>query len=392
MRVGLISPYSLDVPGGVQLHVLDLAEYLMARGHEVSVMAPADDDTPLPPYAVSAGRAVPVRYNGSVARLAFGPATSARVTKWVLEGNFDVIHIHEPATPSVSLLAIWAARGPVVGTFHTAMPRSRALRVAEPILRPSLEKLSARIAVSEAARQTVAAHLGDDTIVIPNGVYVDRFHPDPARTPSRAWRRGSNGPIVVFLGRFGEPRKGLSVLTGAAEAILRVHPDVQFLVAGPGDVKTAAKELPDRVAQAFRFLGPLSDAEKVSLLADADVYVAPNTGGESFGIILIEAMAAGAPVVASDLAAFQAVLGHGKAGVTFTNGDSAALAERVNQVLADEDLRRRLSAAGSARAWEFDWSRVGEQIVAVYESVRSAAAPSVVVEPPARTLTRWRRR
>lgn len=390
MRIGLVSPYSLDVPGGVQFHVLDLAEYLISRGHEVSVLAPAEDDTPLRDYVVSAGKAVPVRYNGSVARLAFGPAASARVTKWVLEGNFDVIHIHEPVSPSVGLLAIWAAQGPVVGTFHTAIVKSRALRAAEPMLRPSLEKFSARIAVSESARQTVAAHLGDDTIVIPNGVYVERFHCDPA--DRKRWRRGNGGPSVVFLGRFEESRKGLLVLVAAAPSILRRFPDTQFLIAGPGEVQTAVKEIPDEIAAAFRFLGPVSDTDKVTLLADADVYVAPNTGGESFGIILVEAMAAGAPVVASDLTAFQAVIGDGRAGLTFENGNAAELADRVCSILGDPELKQQLKTAAQARAWAFDWSTVGEEIIAVYESVRSAVAPGVKVEPPARIWSRWRRR
>lgn len=392
MKIGLVSPYSFDVPGGVQFHVLDLAKYLLTRGHEVSVLAPADEDTELPDYVVSAGRAVPVRYNGSVARLAFGPAVSNRVTSWVLEGNFDVIHIHEPANPSVSLLAIWAAKGPVVGTFHTSIEKSRALRAAEPILRPSLEKLSARIAVSEAARQTVADHLGDDTYVIPNGVYVGQFHDLPEEAERRRWRRGKDGPTVAFLGRFGEPRKGLHVLVQAAAAILTEFPDAQFLVAGPGDVQAAVRHIPDEVAAAFRFLGPISDEGKISLLADSDVYVAPNTGGESFGIILVEAMAAGAAVVASDLTAFEAVLGDGDAGLTFRNGSGEDLAAKICTVLRDPELKNRMSTAAAARAWRFDWSRVGEQIIAVYESVRSASAPHVVVEPPARTWSRWRRR
>lgn len=390
MRVGLVSPYSLDVPGGVQLHVLDLADYLIERGDEVSVLAPAQEDTVLPPYAVSAGSAVPVRYNGSVARLAFGPAVSARVQRWVEEGNFDVIHVHEPASPSVSMLAVWAARGPVVGTFHTATVKSRAMRAAEPILRPTLERLSARIAVSQAARQTVAAHLGDDAMVIPNGVFVRRFRPDPASI--RPLRRAGSGPTVVFLGRFDEPRKGLPVLVKAADAILAQHPDTQFLVAGPGEINDAAKALPSSIANHFRFLGAVSDEQKVALLAGADLYVAPNTGGESFGIILIEAMAAGAPVLASDLTAFDAVLDHGRAGRTFPVGDSAALAAQACELLSDREARAALSHAGLGRAWTFDWSRVGERIVAVYESVRSAASPSVVVEPPARLWSRWRRR
>ncbi|GAA1159898.1 glycosyltransferase family 4 protein [Ornithinicoccus hortensis] len=390
MRVGLVSPYSFDVPGGVQLHVKDLATELISRGHQVSVLAPAEDDTPLPDFVVSAGSAVPVRYNGSVARLAFGPQVSARVDAWLAEGRFDVIHIHEPASPSVSLLALWAAQGPVVATFHTATLKSRAMRMANPILRPSLEKLSARIAVSEAARKTVTAHVGGTTVVIPNGVYVKDFRPDP--TDQRRWGSRTDGPRVVFLGRFDEPRKGLHVLAEAVPSILRAHPDAQILVAGPGDVAERARALPDDVAKAMRFLGALSHEDKVSLLAGADVYVAPNTGGESFGIILVEAMAAGAPVVASDLDAFTAVLDHGRAGLTFPVGDGAALASQVCSLLDDPERRRRVAEAGTARAWAFDWSRVGEQVLAVYESVRPADLATVELERSARPWSGWWRR
>lgn len=389
MRIGLVSPYSFDVPGGVQLHVRDLAEHLISRGHEVSVLAPAEDDTPLPPYVVNAGSAVPVRYNGSVARLAFGPVVSARVNRWVQEGDFDVVHIHEPASPSVSMLALWAAEGPVVATFHTSIRKSRALKVAQPMLRGSFEKISARIAVSPTARRMVTDYVGADSVVIPNGVYVAAFRPDPA--DSRRWGRRSGGPAVVFLGRFDEPRKGLAVLVGAAPEILARHPDAQFLVAGPGDVSEVARSLPAGIAPSFRFLGPVSDAEKISLLAGADVYVAPNTGGESFGIILVEALSAGAPVVASDLTAFHDVLEGGRAGLLFPVGDAAGLAGRVIRLLDDAGLRSRMAEAGARRAWDFDWSRVGEQVLAVYESVRSSAYPRVGLEST-RPWAAWRRR
>ena len=155
MRIGIVCPYSFDVPGGVQFHVRDLAEHLIDHGHDVSVLAPADDDTPVPPYVVPAGRAVPVPYNGSVARVNFGPVSASRVRRWLADGAFDVLHIHEPVTPSLSLLALWAAEGPIVGTFHTSTLRSRAMQAAYPLLRPSLEKISARIAVSEDARRTM---------------------------------------------------------------------------------------------------------------------------------------------------------------------------------------------------------------------------------------------
>ncbi|WP_175087849.1 glycosyltransferase family 4 protein, partial [Candidatus Frankia nodulisporulans] len=175
MRIGIACPYTWDVPGGVQVHVRDLAETLIAAGHEVSVITPVDDERTLPSYAVDVGRALPVRYNGSVARLLMGPVSAARVRRWLREHDFDVLHVHEPSAPSVGLLACMLADGPIVATFHTANPRSRFLTAAQGALQPSFEKLRARIAVSEAARRTLVEHLGADAILIPNGVAVAGF-------------------------------------------------------------------------------------------------------------------------------------------------------------------------------------------------------------------------
>ncbi len=212
MRIGLVCPYSFDVPGGVQYHVRDLAENLIERGHTVSVLAPAEDDTPVPPYVEAAGRAVPVKYNGSVARLTFGPVSAARVHRWLADGDFDVVHIHEPVTPSLSLLALWLATGPIVATFHTATVRSRAMQLAQPMLRPSLEKITARIAVSEDARRTLVEHLGGDAVVIPNGVRVAAF---AGAHPRAGWQGTDQVPTFAFVGRLDEPRKGLQVLLDA---------------------------------------------------------------------------------------------------------------------------------------------------------------------------------
>lgn len=364
MRVGLVCPYSLDVPGGAQNHVRDLAEALIARGHEVSVHAPADNEDGLPDYVVPAGRAVPVPYNGSVARLAFGPVTAARVRRWLVNGAFDVVHIHEPATPSLSLLTLWACTNPMVGTFHTSNPRSRAMSAASAILLPALEKLSARIAVSEDARATLVQHLGGEPVIIPNGVFVTRFAdavPEPGLT--------GPGRSIVFLGRMDEPRKGLPVFLAALPAILAAHPDVTAVVAGKGDVDDAQAQVPDGLRDRVRFVGMIDDPQKRSLLAGADIYVAPNTGGESFGIILIEAMAAGAAVVASDIGAFRRVLGDGAYGRTFPVGDERALASAANALLADEFERARLSAAGQSASWSYDWSVIVERILDVYALV-----------------------
>ncbi|MCH6159205.1 glycosyltransferase family 4 protein [Streptomyces marispadix] len=367
MRVGIVCPYSWDVPGGVQFHVRDLAEHLDAAGHEVSVLAPSDDETPLPPYVVSAGRAVPVPYNGSVARLNFGFLSAARVRRWVHEGAFDVLHIHEPATPSLALLTCWAAQGPIVATFHTSNPRSRAMIAAYPILQPALEKISARIAVSEYARRTFVEHLGGDAVVIPNGVDVDFF----ARAePKAEWQGGTIG----FIGRIDEPRKGLPVVMRALPRILESLPDTRLLVAGRGDEDEAVEELPEGVRGRVEFLGMISDEDKARLLRSVDLYVAPNTGGESFGIILVEAMSAGAPVLASDLDAFAQVLDGGEAGELFPSEDADALADAAVRLLTDPERRAALRAYGSRHVRRFDWSTVGADILAVYETVTDGAA------------------
>ncbi len=374
MRIGIVCPYSFDVPGGVQFHVRDLAEYLIGVGHEVSVLAPADSDTELPPYVTSAGRATAVRYNGSVARLNFGPVTAAKVGRWVDAGGFDVLHLHEPVTPSVSVLALLAAEGPIVATFHTSMLRSRTMQTAYPIVRPHLEKIAGRIAVSEDARRTVTTHVGGDAVVIPNGVYVDRF----ATAPRRAeWIGTPTSPTVAFLGRMGEPRKGLPVLAEALPAVLESIPGLRVLVAGPGDPSEVTEGWPPEVVAACEFLGSVSDNDKASLLASVDVYVAPNTGGESFGIILIEAMSAGACVLASDLPAFSRVLDGGSTGALFGNERPDDLARVLVDLLRDPGRRRELAQAGSKRARIFDWPVVADQIVAVYETViegRAAAS------------------
>jgi len=370
VRIGIVCPYSWDVPGGVQFHVRDLAEYFLAQGHEVGVLAPADDDEPLPDYLTSCGRAVPVRYNGSVARVSFGPVTSARVTRWLEGGDFDVVHIHEPVTPSVSMLALWAATEPVVATFHTANLRSRAMHAANPFLRPSLEKIRGRIAVSEDARTTVSTHLGGEAFIIPNGVDVARFGAAPRRAD---WAGTPERPTLAFLGRVDEPRKGLAVALAALPAILDARPGARLLVAGPGDPADLLKDADQRARSATEVLGAVTDTDKAALLHSVDAYVAPHLGGESFGIVLVEAMAAGAPVVASDLSAFGRVLDGGRTGVLFETGSDAGLSAAVLDLLADPARQDALRAAGLRRARQFDWGVVADRIMAVYETVIAGA-------------------
>jgi phosphatidyl-myo-inositol alpha-mannosyltransferase len=373
VKVGLVCPYTWDVPGGVQEHIMGLAEALIDLGHQVSVISPADDDAPLPDYVVPAGRAVPVPYNGSVARLAFGFLSASRVRRWLKEGGFDVLHVHEPAAPSLSLLACWVADGPIVATVHTAIPHSRAMHAAEPILQSALEKISGRIAVSEAARTTLVEHFGGDAVLIPNGVSVRKLE---KADPLPGWP--GDGGALGFLGRMDEPRKGFAILLRAFEMLAAERPGLRLLVAGHGDAEDVLAKTPAWLRDRIVMLGQVSDADKVRVYHSVDVFCAPNTGGESFGIVLAEAMAAGAPIVASDLDAFRRVLRRGQAGLLFPTGNAAELAAAAGQMLDQPELRAGLSAAASAAVRDYDWPVVARDVVRVYEAVVPAAGRLVV--------------
>lgn len=363
MRIGMVCPYSFDVPGGVQSHVVELAEVLIERGHRVSVLAPAADDTPLPDFVVSAGKAVAIPYNGSVARLSFGPTAYNRIRRWIADNDFDVLHIHEPNAPSLSMLALKIAEGPIVATFHTSTTKSLVLSTFQGVLRPYHEKISGRIAVSELARRWQVEALGGDAVEIPNGVDVPAFAHAPLLD---GYPRP--GGTVLFLGRYDEPRKGMAVLLGALPELVRRHPDVEILIVGRGDEERLRREAGE-LAGHLRFLGQVSDAAKASAMRSADVYCAPNLGGESFGIVLVEAMAAGTAVVASELDAFRRVLRDGTAGMLVPIGDSARLAAVLDDLLGAADRRESLVRAANQVVGEYDWPVVAEQILRVYETV-----------------------
>ena len=359
-RIGIVCPYGWDTPGGVQSHIRDLAEYLIGEGHFVSVLAPAIDEESLPPYVTSAGRPIAIPYNGAVARVLFGPIAFSRVRHWISQGNFDVLHLHEPAIPSISLLACWAAEGPLVGTFHAAAKRQKVSFAVIPFLEPVIEKLNARIAVSEAARETLTEHLDTDAIVVPNGIYASLYRDGKI---DERW----TGNTIGFIGRFEEPRKGLSVLIDALPAIITQIPDIKIFIAGPGDSADALKEIQPALRSRFTFMGRISEEEKANFLASVGLYIAPNTGGESFGIILAEALAAGASVVASDIPAFDSLLGHGEYGTLFESENSQDLAIKVVALLEDSAARKEIAQRGKNYAQAFDWDVVADKIFDVYQ-------------------------
>ncbi|MBC9003602.1 glycosyltransferase family 4 protein [Micromonospora aurantiaca (nom. illeg.)] len=372
MRIGIVCPYSFDVPGGVQNHVMDLAEALLGLGHEVSVLAPADEDSALPPYVVSAGRAVPLPYNGSVARIAFGPVSTARVRRWITRGEFDVLHVHEPLTPSLSMLAVLCARGPVVATFHTAMTRSRVMSAAQGVLQIVLERITARIAVSALARKVQVEHMDGGAVEIPNGVAVAKFAGVPSLPGWPGECAPGTGGTLGFLGRFTEPRKGFPILRDAFVALAPHRPGLRLLVAGPGDADELYGRFPAGLRDRVTFLGLVSEADKARMLRSVHLYVAPNTGGESFGMILTEALAAGTTVVASDLDAFRRVLDGGRAGRLFPTGDAAALGAALSELLDDDGRRAGLTACGDQVVANFDWPVVARRVLEVYAAAIEA--------------------
>jgi phosphatidylinositol alpha-mannosyltransferase len=362
LRIGLVCPYGWDTPGGVQNHVRDLAEFFIAEGHFVSVLAPVTDDSILPDYLVNAGKPTGIPFNGAVARLLFNPPAFARVRNWLLENEFDILHLHEPAVPSISLLALWASEGPIVGTFHAQAKKGATTRVIASIVEPAIERLSEKIAVSQAAYDTLQEHMDTTAHVIPNGIFSKRYRDGIVE---EKW----SGPTLGFIGRFEEPRKGLEVLIDAIPIISRFIPDVRVIIAGPGDPSEITEDINSELRTRFQFLGKISETEKANFLKSIALYIAPNTGGESFGIIIAEALAGGAAVVASDIPAFSDLLGGGQYGALFESEDSQSLARVVIDLLRDDVKRSELAETGRVHAQRFDWSSVAQQIYEIYETV-----------------------
>lgn len=342
LRVGLVCPYDLSKPGGVQSQVLGLREALARGEDEVFVLGPGLPDG-VPGWDL--GSTVGIPANGSVAPISLDPRVGTAIR--TVARDLDLLHVHEPFMPMVGFAALRAGP-PVVATFHAAASGlGRGFyKAVGPRMGGLLGRQVRRVtAVSATAAMHLPASL--DHVIVPNGVDTSEFVPVS----------GSRGMRIAFLGR-DEPRKGLGVLLEAWPSISEAVPGASLVVMGA-----------NRGTDGIEWLGVVDDETKAKVLGDVAVYVAPNTGGESFGVTLVEAMAAGAVVVASDLAAFKDV--GGEAGVYFETGNAASLAAAVIGVLGDEDKRAALSEAGSNRASDFDWDRVARLYRDVYEEALS---------------------
>ncbi len=365
MRVALVCPYDITVPGGVQAHVTRLAERLKTGGDDVLVVAPARHDPPDDVHAV--GGSLGVTFNRSVAPIAYSPLAIRRALAALRDFTPAVVHVHEPAAPLLSLGTCLGARHPLVGTFHAWSDRDRLYRAARPLLRAAVARLDACIAVSRPARDYHAAALGLPAgafLEIPNGVEFERF---AAAAPSAD--RADDAPTVLFVGRL-ERRKGLEQLVRAFIRVKTQRPSARLVVVGEGPERRRCEAIiPERLRSQVTFVGRGGPDDLPSLYAAADVFAAPALGGESFGIVLLEAMAAGTPVVASAIPGYRTLLRDGVEGRLVPPGDVAALAQALDTLLGNPSLREAMSRAGRETAQRYDWPVVARQVRDVYSDV-----------------------
>jgi phosphatidylinositol alpha-mannosyltransferase len=389
MRAAIVSPYSWTVPGGVNSHILSLVEQLEARGHEVFVIAPAGNlarsSMRMPERFVRAGRTFPVPSNGSIAHANAWPFMLQRMGRILDSQAFDLVHVHEPTIPAVGCSATMAAKLPVVGTFHAAGEASAYYERWRPLAERILKSITVRIAVSEAARECVTGHFPGDYRVIPNGIDVNIYA--DARHGTRIRGR------ILFIGR-PEPRKGLHILIKAFRGLRQRFPGVSLCLVGPTHeelhaVLSRSHRTDPEDCRSVLAMGRLPLDAKIDQMRQAEILCAPSLGGESFGIVLTEALAAGLPVVASDIPGYRAVLAEGTVGVLVPPGDVHALENALFDTLGNGELRRNLSLRGAVRVERYAWTSVVSQVVAAYEEALELG-PRVVDEPAVPALKQLR--
>jgi phosphatidylinositol alpha-mannosyltransferase len=381
MRLAIVSPYSWTVPSGVNSHVLSLVAQLENTGHEVWVIAPAGNlsrsGAKLPTNFIRAGRTFPVPSNGSIAHANMWPFMLQKMNRILSSKDFDLVHVHEPTIPSVGAAATMMAKVPVVGTFHAAGGASHYYERWRPLAERILCSVTLRIAVSEAARDCVIGHFPAEYRVIPNGIDLSTYA--EARNGKKVKGR------VLFIGR-PEPRKGLQVLIQAFRGVRQRIPGASLALVGPSheelhSLMSHAKGCSPEDFRGVVALGRVSLAAKIEEMRQAELLCAPSLGGESFGIVLTEALAAGVPVVASDIPGYRAVLAEGAVGVLVPPGNVAALEGLLISTLENRELRADLARSGLARAERYSWDRVVNQVVEAYGDALTLGPQLVKASP-----------
>jgi phosphatidylinositol alpha-mannosyltransferase len=399
VKIGLVTPYVYPLPGGVNQHVRYLYENLRLRGHDVRILTSSHGlQRASEGDVIRIGKGFSVPTNGSVGTVTLSPRYVSQVSEVLERERFDLLHFHEPFVPFLSLVVLRQSTSVNVATFHAYGGFSPAYELGSRIMGSYAERLHGRIAVSAAARHFIDRFFPGDYKVIPNGVDTGRFR---RAVPIARWQDGTRN--ILFVGRF-EPRKGLLELLKAYRILRKTGCECRLLVAGAGPLgKEARRYVATRRLKGVEFLGRVSDEEKAQLFRTADVYVSPATGGESFGIVLLEAMAAGTAIVASDIHGYKGVVRRGREGLLVPPREPKAIAAAIGRLLRDDELRAAIGAAGRERAEEFSWERVTAKVDAYYGFVirRLAArgelpdsfhapippSPRVAVQPAAPPVT-----
>ncbi len=369
MKIGLVSPYDYSFPGGVVNHISHLADHFCKWGHQVKIIAPRLKDTKLTPDVElkAVGRPLPIPYGGSIARIPLSPWLPVQIKKVLSEEKFDILHLHEPFAPLLCVSTLAQSTCTNVGTFHACHAGSRTYYVTQPVLKPWFKKLHGKIAVSKAALNFVNRYFpGGEYHIIPNGINVERFTPEG---PHR--KEFADGKLnVLFVGRL-EKRKGLGRLINACALIKKEFPDFRLIVVGPG---TRLRPGYEEQAQELKldnivFTDFVSDAELPEYYRTADIFCAPATGGESFGIVLLEAMACGKPVVASSIEGYASVLTHDAEGLLVAPSDEEGLAQALISLLNDRSRREQMGAKGKVKAQNYSWENIARQVMDFYRSL-----------------------
>ena len=366
MKIAMVSPYDFTWPGGVTIHVSQLARELERSGHEVQVLAPhspsrecQDGDLLVP-----LGRSVPLPSNGSIARVSLSVWLARRIRALLQREQYDVIHLHEPMAPILPLTVLEYSNTVNVGTFHACRNRQHLYRMSRPVIKRWRSRLHGSIAVSPAAMRYVSEAFPGEYEIIPNGIDVDHF--SKRAVPWPQYQDGKTN--LIFVGRL-EKRKGLRYLLEAYGRLKWDMPDLRLIVVGPGTPdKDSYHVLSSQNLQDVEFVGRVPYDDLPRYYASADVFCSPATGGESFGIVLLEAMAAGKPIVASDIEGYRGVMQHGIQGRLFQNKSVESLASELQTLILDPDLRRKMGQQGSTTAPQYRWQVVARRVEQYYES------------------------
>jgi phosphatidylinositol alpha-mannosyltransferase len=364
MRIVQVCPYAWDSPGGVQTHVQSLSAELTRRGHDLLILAPGRAAATTGLAVSVVGRPVLVPYNGSMAPICPSLRSALRIRAALSAFQPDLVHVHDPFVPSTSMFASWQTRVPIVATFHAYADRSRFFRLGAPFFRLIWNRINLPIAVSAAAVAYVQTHLGVSPLIVPNGVDTRQFACPP---------RVSNGAhrTVLFVSRL-DRRKGFPVVVAAFALLAERMPGLRLVVAGDGIDRAIVDRLAPALRRRITMLGVVPNAELRRHYASADLFVAPALGGESFGIILLEAMAAALPIVASDIPGYREIVRHEGEGLLVPAGAVVPLADAIARVLTEPALAARLGAAGCQRAEHFTWEVIAECVETLYDAASAS--------------------